>query len=125
MRSKLFFPLSYNNRDIYYIELDSIKNENDFIDKLNQVKILVSEINGREYIILHLEESKITKNVFNEIITFINNYKVKMSCLGVVGVHGFISLKLRKQMKKIDGLEYYFCNDYQKAKDIIIGLINE
>ena len=61
MRNKLFFPLSYNNVDIYYIEQDSIKEENEFIEKLNQVKILVNEINNREYIILHIKEKKLQK----------------------------------------------------------------
>lgn len=108
---KLFFPLSYHNNDIYYIELDSIKNENEFIEKLCEVNELVNEINSCEYIILHIEESNVTKKVFDEIITFINTYKIKMKRLGIVGAHGFLSLKLRKQLKNINDLDYYFCND--------------
>jgi hypothetical protein len=125
MRNKLFFPLSYNNVDIYYIELDSIKNENEFIDKLNQVKKSLDVIINREYIILHIDESKITSKVFHEIILFINTYKKKMKRFGIVGVHGFLSLKMKKHMKSINDLEFYFCNDLQKAKDIIVGLIRK
>ena len=125
MRNKLFFPLSYNNVDIYYIELDSINDQSDFIEKLNQVVNALGEINSREYIILHLEESNITKKVCNEIASFINNNKTKMKRLGIVGVHGLLYLKMKKQMKKCNELEYYFCNDLQKAKDIIVGLIRK
>ena len=81
--------------------------------------------NSNNEIILHIEESNVTKKVFDEIITFINTYKIKMKRLGIVGAHGFLSLKLRKQLKNINDLDYYFCNDYQKAKDIIIGLIKK
>jgi hypothetical protein len=125
MKSKLFFPLSYSNVDIYYIELDSIKNENEFIDKLNQVKKSLNTIINREYIILHIEESKITNKVFDEIISFISIYKNKMKRFGIVGAHGFLSLKMKKHMKSINDLESYFCNDLQKAKDIIVGLIRK
>lgn len=41
---KLCFPLSYNNIDIYYIELDSIKNEKELIEKLSEVTKQVNEI---------------------------------------------------------------------------------
>jgi hypothetical protein len=123
MRNKLFFPLSYNNVDIYYIELDSINNEADFIEKLNQVVNALNGINYREYIILHIDESKITKKVFDKISSFINNNKHKMKRLGIVGAHGLVYLIMKKQMKKHTELEYFFCNDLQKAKDIIVGLI--
>lgn len=122
---KLCFPLSYNNIDIYYIELDSIKNEKELIEKLSEVTKQVNEINSREYIILHIEGSNITKMVLDEIISFIDTYKVKMKRLGIVGAHRFLSVKLKTQLKKINELDYYFCNDYLKAKDIVVGLIKK
>ena len=48
-----------------------------------------------------------------------------MKRFGIVGVHGLLSLKMKKYMKSINELEYYFCNDLQKAKDIMIGLIRK
>jgi len=125
MKNKIFFSLSHNNVDIYYIELDSLKNENDFIDKLNQVKASINNIVDREYMILHLEESKITNNILKEILSFISDNKDKMKRLGIVGVHGLLYLKLKKHMMDITLLDYYFCNDFQKAKDIVIGKIGK
>lgn len=123
MKNKLFFPLSFNNVDIYYIELDSIKDENEFIYQLSQLNIVLSEIHNREYFILHLEESIISKKMLDDIILLITAYKVKMKRLGIVGVHGLLYLKTKKQMKAITSLDYFFCNDLQKAKEIIVGAI--
>lgn len=123
MKNKLFFPLSFNNVDIYYIELDSIKDENEFIYQLSQLDTVLSEIHNREYFILHLEESIISQKMLDDIILLITAYKVKMKRLGIVGVHGLLYLKTKKQMKAITSLDYFICNDLQKAKEIIVGAI--
>ncbi len=89
------------------------------------MKKSLNEIKNREYIILHLEETKITQKIFEEIVSFVSNYRHKMKRLGIVGTHGLLYWKFKDKMTKITALEYYFCNDLQKAKNIIVGLIRK
>jgi hypothetical protein len=121
MKNKYFYPVSFNNVDIFYIELDGTTNDTDFIDKAGKVQHLINEIVGREYIIMHLEDVKITKNIFNEVIVLVNTNIHKFKRLGFVGVHGFSKLKLMKYMKSTSFQNYFFCNDLQKAKEIMVG----
>lgn len=89
------------------------------------MKKSLNEIKNREYIILHLEETKIIQKIFEEIVSFVSNYRHKMKRHGIVGTHGLLYWKFKDKMTKITALEYYFCNDLQKAKNIIVGLIRK
>lgn len=121
MKRKYFYPVPFNNVDIYYIELDGTTNDTDFIDKAGKVQHLINDIIGREYIIMHLEDVKASKNILNEIIALINTNIHKIKRLGIVGVHGLTKFKLMKYMKKSSLQDYFFCNDLQKAKEIMVG----
>ena len=113
--------MSFNNVDIYYIELDGTTNDTDFLYKASKVQQLINEIIGREYIIMHLEDVKVTNNIFNEVIALVNTNNHKMKRLGIVGVHGLTKVKLMKYMKSSSLKDYFFCNDLQKAKEIMVG----
>lgn len=60
-RQPTFFPLSFDNQDIYFAELDAIVDGATFDAKLTEVDEALGRMVGRENLIVHLEGTTLTR----------------------------------------------------------------
>jgi hypothetical protein len=124
MKQKLFFSLSFNNQDIYYIEFDSINNNSVLIEKITEANKYINELIFPEKIIVHLEQTSLNNNGINLIIDFIGITNKHYKNLCFVGIHDVTRLFFKykmKQNRKLVSIPWTIINDYQKAKEWIVS----
>lgn len=121
-RQPTFFPLSFENQDIYFAELDSIADKESFTAKLNEVDVALSRMVGRENLIVHLEATMLTRSALDDLACLLIRHQAKIRKLGVVGVRALNRMRLTRSLKRAGfSVPLGFDGDYQRAKERIVA----
>ena len=111
--TKIIKSISFNNVDIYYIELDGVIYSEKIDEMIGQFKNEMEQIVNAEFFALNVYGSKINKKQISKIVSIINNNKKIVRKLVIVGIP---LLKRHSWSQEIiTNVVFSFCNDYQKA----------
>lgn len=121
-RQPTFFPLSFDNQDIYFAELDAIVDGATFDAKLTEVDEALGRMVGRENLIVHLEGTTLTRPRLDSLVCLLVRRQAKIRKLGIVGLRALNRQKFARAVRRA-GLSapFGFDADYQRAKEWIVS----
>lgn len=116
------FPYYYKGGEIHCLKYGSKhKDQDKLFDVMRQEEALIFGINKKLKVWVDMYETKITKEVLDQLICNINNLKDHVDKLSFVGLSGMDRWKLKRRLKSFElGQSVSFYADPEEAKTWLI-----
>lgn len=116
------FPYYYKGGEIHCLKYGSKhKDQDNLFDVMRQEEAFIFGINKKLKVWVDMYETKITKEVLDQLICNINNLKDHVDKLSFVGLSGMDRWKLKRRLKSLElGQSVSFYADPEEAKTWLI-----
>ncbi|WP_339850438.1 hypothetical protein MKY42_08660 [Paenibacillus sp. FSL W7-1088] len=116
------FPYYYKGGEIHCLKYGSKhKDQDKLFDVMRQEEAFILGINKKLKVWVDMYETKITKEVLEQLICNINNLKDHVDKLSFVGLSGMDRWKLKRRLKSLElGQSVSFYADPEEAKTWLI-----
>ncbi|PWW40790.1 MULTISPECIES: hypothetical protein [Paenibacillus] len=116
------FPYYYKGGEIHCLKYGSKhKDQDKLFDVMRQEEAFIFGINKKLKVWVDMYETKITKEVLDQLICNINNLKDHVDKLSFVGLSGMDRWKLKRRLKSLElGQSVSFYADPEEAKTWLI-----